>query len=239
MINSPSASRSQENWRRWDRTFSRSLVASVLLHALLVWLFREAHPVPEINFAAAGEQADDDRAAAGGGMELITLVEARPPAEPEPEPVPVEPVPVPQEVPREVPPPPPEEPVRAPPQSTGQTAAAGEGRGRDAGPGTETGTGAGDGGTSESGTGVSAPVPRGMILPPSDRPRSLSGKTVTVYLFVDVRGSVVRDSTRLNPSTGDSRFDNRLKQQAGEWRFRPATQAGQPVPSWFPYSITF
>jgi outer membrane biosynthesis protein TonB len=238
MTNTPTTSRSQAHWRRWDRIFRRSLVASVLLHALLVWLFRESHPVPQVEFGAAGPEADDDRAAAGGGMELITLVEARPPAEPEPEPVPVEPVPVPVEVPREVPPPP-EEPVRASSQSTGQTASAGEGRGRDAGPGTERGTGAGDGGSAESGRGVSAPVPRGLILPPSDRPNSVRGKTVTVYVFVDVRGGVVRDSTRLDPSTGDSRFDNRLKQQAGEWRFRPATQAGEPIASWFPYTITF
>jgi outer membrane biosynthesis protein TonB len=231
------SSRSQELWQSWDRTFRRSLVAAVVLHVLVVWLFREVHPVPDLDYSAAGEHADDARAAAGGGMELITLVEARAP-EPEPEPEVAIPVPVPEPVP--VPVPPPEEPRPAPAQQPGRTASAGEGRGQDAGPGTEAGTSAGAGGTSESGAGsTSAPTPRGLILPPSDRPNSVRGKTVTVYVFVDVRGTVVRDSTRLNPTSGDSRFDNRLKQQAAEWRFRPATQAGQPVPSWFPYTITF
>jgi outer membrane biosynthesis protein TonB len=229
-------SRSQEHWRNWNRVFRRGLIAAVLLHIVIVLLFRQAHVIPEIESSAAGEAADDARAAAGGGMEMITLrVEE---AAPEPEAVVEVPVPVPVPVP---PPPVQEEPSRAPSRTAGQSpATSGEGRGQEAGPGTETGTGRGDAGSGEEGTGrIIAPSPRGLILPPSDRPGSVRGKTVTVYVFVDTRGMVVRDSTRLNPSTGDARFDSRLRQQASEWRFTPARQDGQPIAAWFPYTITF
>lgn len=234
-----SKSRSQEYWRQWDRTYRVGFVVSVILHILVIFLFRTEITIPPLDYAAAGEEAGDFNAAAGGGMEMIAYQVVQPPPAPEEvvEPVPVEPEPEP-----DVPPPedPPEEPVREPSQTTGQTSAAGQGQGQDDGPGTDRGTGQGDAGTAEAGTGqVTAPTPRGLILPPSDRPGSVRGRTVTVYVFVNPVGTVVRDSTRLNPTSGDSRFDNRLKQQAAEWRFRPATLDGQPVAAWFPYTITF
>jgi TonB family protein len=133
------------------------------------------------------------------------------------------------------------QPERAPPaQSQGQQAATGDGRGTQAGPGTETGTGRGDGGTAEEGLNrVTAPAPRGMILPPSDRPSRVKGMTVTVYVFVAASGAVVSDSTRIAPSTGDSRFDRRLRDDAAQWKFRPGMRGGTPIASWFPYTITF
>src|SRR5690606_11658448 len=117
---------------------------------------------------------------------------------------------------------------------------AGEGRGQEAGPGTETGTGRGDGGTAEEGLNrVIAPSPRGMILPPSDRPGRGKGMTVTVYVVVAATGTVVPDSTRIAPTTGDSRFDRRLRDDAAQWKFRPGTRGGTPIAAWFPYTITF
>lgn len=230
-------SRSQQLWRRWDRTFRWSLVASVLLHVLVLLLFRETHPVPELEFSAAGEDAGDPVAAAGGGMEVIALQIEQ--TAPQPEPI-VEPIPEPDVEIEPVVIEPPQEPTPPAAGSDAQSDATGDGRGQDAGPGTQTGTGSGDAGTSESGTGDAvAPTPRGLILPPSDRPASVRGQTVTVYVFVDPRGAVVRDSTRLNPSTGDRGFDNRLRQQAAEWKFRPAMRAGQAIAAWFPYTITF
>ena len=108
------------------------------------------------------------------------------------------------------------------------------------GPGTETGTGRGDGGTADEGLNrVIAPSPRGMILPPSDRPGSVKGMTVTVYVFVAANGSVVADSTRISPSTGDSKFDRRLREDAAQWKFRPGMRGGTPIAAWFPYTITF
>jgi len=48
---------------------------------------------------------------------------------------------------------------------------------------------------------------------------------------------VVADSTRLAPSSGDSKFDERLRRQAAEWVFNPAKKGGQPVAEWFRYTI--
>lgn len=228
--------RTEVQLRRWDRVFRRSLLASVLFHVLLVFLFRQSVVIPEVQTAAAGERAGDPEAAAGGGMEVITY-QLQAPA-PEPEPAVPEPVPVPSDPQPEVEPQ--EEPSREPSQPLGQDAGAGEGRGTQTGPGTETGTGRGDGGTSEEGLNrVTAPSPRGMILPPSDRPSRVRGMTVTVYVFVAANGAVVPDSTKIAPSTGDSRFDRRLRDDAAQWKFRPGMRGGRPVAAWFPYTITF
>lgn len=220
--------------RRWGRTFRWSLVLSALAHVIVVLLFRSSLPLPEVPTRAAGEDRGDPEAARGGGSELIAYtIEVPPPPE-----VPVTPVPVP--VPSEVP----QTPVVQPPTPTppaatpGQDASAGEGRGPETGPGTATGTGAGSGGTDESGTSRTiAPSPRGLILPPSDRPARVRGNTVTVYVFVTERGTVVSDSTRIAPSSGDSRFDTRLRRQASEWVFNPARRDGRPVAEWFRYEI--
>jgi hypothetical protein len=233
-MNAPVGSKWDALKRRWDRAFSLSLLLSLVFHIVLVLLFRQTVLAPDVPTSAAGEQAGDPAAARGGGMEVIAYTEVRPPEVPE-EVVPI-PVPVPDAVqpPVEV-----TEPARSSSsQPLGQAHAPGEGRGSETGPGTETGTGRGDGGTGESGTSrVTAPTPRGLILPPSDRPASVRGREVTVYVFVTPRGTVVSDSTRLVPSTGDSRFDTRLRRQAAEWVFNPARRDGQPVAEWFQYQI--
>lgn len=212
-----------------------SLVASLLLHVLLVLLFRQPIILPDVPLSAAGEDARDARAAAGGGMEVIAYTVVQPP--PTPETVIPVPVPVPADLPRPVPevvlPPAP-----APATTPGVTSPASEGRGQDTGPGTERGTGQGSGGTGEEGDSrVIAPSPRGLILPPSDRPSRVRGSTVTVFVFVTERGSVVSDSTRVAPSSGDTRFDTRLRRQASDWVFNPARRNGQPVAEWFRYEI--
>ena len=230
-------SRSRELDDRWDRAWWWSLVVSVLLHLLLILLFRTEVFLPTVEQTAAGENAGDVRAAAGGAMEAISFQLEQPPPVPEPIPQPPEPVPVPT---AERPQVEPTEETRAPTQSTGQTQPAGPGTGQQTGPGTDTGTGRGNAGNADEGNSrVIAPSPRGLILPPSDRPGRVRGKSITVYVFVSERGTVVADSTRLNPSSGDSRFDSRLKQQAAEWRFRPATRGGTPIAAWFQYTMTF
>lgn len=233
--------RTERRWemlrRRWDRSFRRALVASVVLHILLLLLFRQSIVVPDVPQSAAGPDNADDRAAAGGGMEIVALRVVQPPPAPEEAFIPI-PVPTPTEQP--VPDPPPEQEPAAPssPQPIGQAPSPGEGRGPATGPGTETGTGSGSGGTGEEGTSrVAAPTPRGLILPPSDRPGRVRGNTVTVYVFVNDRGRVVSDSTRLAPSSGDRGFDNRLIRQAADWVFNPARRDGQPVAEWFQYVI--
>jgi hypothetical protein len=167
----------------WDRVFRWSLVVSLLVHVLIVLLFRQEQLLPETPFAAAGERAGDPQAAAGGGMEMISYRIETPPPVPEPIPTPPEPVPVPEAT---LPEPEPE-PERAPPaQSQGQQAATGDGRGTQAGPGTETGTGRGDGGTAEEGLNrVTAPSPRPPHAPDypwwcSSASRWLSARTGVV-----------------------------------------------------------
>ena len=99
------------------------------------------------------------------------------------------------------------------------------------------GLGAGDGGNADEGFYRLQPAtPRGMILPPQNR--DLRGTEVQVWVFVDERGRVVADSTRLDPPTRDRGFNRRLIREAAEWSFRPAVQEGRPVGSWFPYRIT-
>jgi TonB family protein len=241
--NAPNARRWDMLRRRWDASFRRGLVASVVLHVLLIFLFRQAMVVPDVPQSAAGPDNRDDRAAAGGGMQVIAYTIAPPAAVP---PTPPEEafIPVPVPVPTERPVPQPEQEPRSAPQPTppgpiGQAApSAGEGRGPATGPGTETGTGTGSGGGGEEGTSrVTAPTPRGLILPPSDRPARVRGNTVTVYVFVNERGRVVADSTRLAPSSGDRGFDNRLIRQAADWVFNPARRNGQAIAEWFQYVI--
>ena len=104
-------------------------------------------------------------------------------------------------------------------------------------PGIEGGQGRGDGGTSDQGFfRLIPPSPRGMIIPPTNR--SLRGRQVEVWVFVDATGKVVPDSTRLNPPTSDRGFNRRLIEEAAEWVFNPARRNNQPVAAWFPYTIS-
>jgi TonB family protein len=211
-----------------------SLLASLLLHALILLMFSRSNVIPDVPQSSAGPDANDDRAAAGGGMEVIAYTTVQPPPAPEEAFIPI-PVPVPTVEPQ---PQPERPPTPQSPSPLGQTASAGEGRGQETGPGIDRGTGQGSGGTGETGDSrVTAPSPRGLILPPSDRPARVRGNTVTVYVFVTERGSVVSDSTRLAPSSGDRGFDNRLIRQASEWVFNPARRNGQAVAEWFQYVI--
>ena len=74
-----------------------------------------------------------------------------------------------------------------------------------------------------------------MIIPP--RNRDLRDTEVQVWVFVDENGLVVSDSTRLDPPTRDSSFNQRLIREASDWVFQPAQQEGKAVSSWFPYRI--
>jgi outer membrane biosynthesis protein TonB len=223
--------------REHRRTMSWAMLAAVLVHIIFVLIFAERRPLPLSPFSAAGPRTGDVRAAAGGGLEVVAIRSANPVeanAEEEvievPEP---EPEPVPDEI--EQPEPEPATAVAAASETAGD---AGPGRGETRGPGTDAGTGTGDGGTAEDGRfRVVAPTPRGLILPPSDRPGRVRGREVAVWVFVNAQGGVVADSTRLDPGTGDRGFDNRLREQAAQWRFEPARRAGNPVAEWFRYVI--
>jgi outer membrane biosynthesis protein TonB len=229
--------RNDELEARWTRVWRAAMIASLLLHVVLFLLLYTGLAEPLSPFAAAGPRSGDDRAAAGGGMETISMRIQLPEA-PQPIPRPPEPLPAPAEEVVEVEPE--EQAVEAQPDAPEgpATQVATTGRGTDAGPGLEGATGRGDGGTAEEGRfRVVPPSPRGLILPPSNRPGRVRGKEVAVWVFVTDRGRVLPDSTRVLPSTGDRGFDRRLREQAAEWVFEPAKKGGRAVAEWFRYTI--
>lgn len=205
------------------RVWRRAFAVSVLLHALL-FLFWESDGPLLSPFAAAGPRAGDDRAA-GGSLQAMSIRT--------PPPVPIVPPPVP--LPSVTPPEPIEFEERTeldPSEILGDRPGS-----SDQAPGLEDGDGRGDGGTAEEGLfRLVPPSPRGMIMPPSNN--ALKGKEVEVWVFVDERGRVVADSTRLEPPTGDGDFNRQLLREAAQWVFEPARRGGQPVAAWFPYTIS-
>lgn len=209
--------------RREERKVWRNaLVASLVVHAL-VFLLWGSNAVPLSPFAAAGPRSGDDRAAAGSMQAMNVRTPPSRPIVPPPVPVPtledVEPVEFDEE------------------PSMEEPSIAGVGLQGLEGPGLEDGTGEGDGGDAAEGLNrLTPPTPRGMIIPPmSDE---LKGSEVQVWVFVNEAGRVVPDSTRLNPPTSDRKFNERLIEEAAEWVFIPARKAGQPVATWFPYTIS-
>jgi outer membrane biosynthesis protein TonB len=224
--------RDQEQDRRFSRALAWGMGLSILLHAVFFLAFSD-RPLPRSPFAAAGERMGDFRAAAGGGMEAIQLATPRRILQPPP------PIPAPTPDIVDVTPPEPELSQEDIPaialdddlSATGNT-------GPTEGPGIADGTGQGDGGTEAEGRfRVVPPKPKGMIMPPMERPDDVRGKEVDVWVFVTAAGHVVPDSTRLNPSTGDRGFDRRLREHAAGWVFEPALKDGQPVGEWFRYTI--
>lgn len=209
------------------------LGVSLLLHVLIV-VFFAGESMPVSPFAAAGERRGSDRAAAGGGMEAIQLATPRSEV-----PVPPPPVPVPAREQEAVEPPEPEVMLEDVPAIALAQALATPGEpGPRVGPGLLDATGEGDGGTEEEGLfRVVPPKPRGMILPPGDRPRSVRGREVEVWVYVTAAGRVAPDSTRLQPPTGDRGFDRRLREHASGWVFEAARRDGRPVGEWFSYTI--
>lgn len=230
--------RNDELDERWRRAWRAAMITSLLLHVVLFLLLYSGLVEPLSPFAAAGPRAGDDRAAAGGGMQAVAMRIELPEA-PQPIPRPPEPLPIPADEVVEVEPQPEEQAVEAQPDpAEGPATQAATGQGTDDGPGLERGTGRGDGGTAEEGLfRVVPPSPRGLILPPSNRPGRVRGKEVAVWVFVTDRGRVLADSTRVLPSTGDRGFDRRLREQAAEWVFEPARQGGRPISEWFRYTI--
>ena len=209
--------------RRRDRKIWRTaLLVSVLAH-LLIFVGWRGTVIPMSPFAAAGPRAGDNRAASGSLEAMNVRVQ-------QPRPLVPPPVPIPTLV--DI------EPVEFEPDvEVDASAVLGERPGMEEGPGLETGTGLGDGGTAEEGFfRLQPPSPRGMIIPPTNR--ELRGTTVQVWVFVDERGRVVADSTRLDPPTRDRDFNRQLIREAGEWVFRPARKEGKAVASWYPYTIS-
>jgi len=211
----------------WIAFWTHVVVVVILL---IGW---RAHPDGQSPYAAAGPRAGDNFAASGGAMQAMQLqiFQTQPiPRPPRPLEVTMDIEPEPMEFEEE-----PQELSEILGDTPGSSADAGEGD--DQGPGLEEGDGMGDGGTAAEGRfRLMPPVPRGMIMPPTND--NLRGKEVEVWVFVDATGAVVPDSTYLVPPTKDRGFNERLVDEAAEWVFRPATKAGEPVGAWFPYKIS-
>ena len=211
--------------RAGDRRVLRvALLVSLLVHLFLILLYRPPPLIPPSPFAAAGPRAGDSRAAGGGNASQV--IRLRPPRPIRPPAVPILSLEVTPPVDFDT------EPDVDLSDLLGESAGALPGP-----PGIGGGTGRGDGGTGTEGLfRLVPPSPRGMIIPPTNS--NLRGRQVEVWVFVDATGKVVADSTRLNPPTSDRSFNRRLIQEAAEWVFNPATKDDEPIPAWFPYTIS-
>ncbi|TVP78812.1 MAG: hypothetical protein EA352_01300 [Gemmatimonadales bacterium] len=226
----------EERRRRERRIRQQGFLISLILHALLFVLLSVGPSGPESPLSAAGPQDRDDQAADG----VIQTVQLR--SAPPEEVVAVPEIEV-ADVIVEI-----EEPDLEPDPDVEiaepdlPDPGVGDSRGDDAADdgddaGIPEATGAGDGGQSEEGlTRVIPPSPRGMIIPPTDS--ELRGRTIEVWVFVGEDGRVVADSTRLEPETPSRSFNRRLIQEANQWIFNPARQAGEAVAAWFPYRVS-
>ncbi len=102
-------------------------------------------------------------------------------------------------------------------------------------PGVRGGEGSGNAGNAAEGENrLVAPTPRGIIMAPLDRPRSVRGHEVTVWVFINQAGAV--DSVRLEPPTPDGGYNANLMREARDWVFEPALQRGRPVAMWWSYT---
>ena len=209
--------------RRHERRIWRTgLWLSLLVHLLIFWGWRGT-VIPLSPFAAAGPRAGDNRAASGSLQAINVRTPPSVPIIPPPIPIPtdvaIEPIEFEQEV------------VLDP------ASVLGDEPGLDEGPGLENGDGKGDDGNSDEGffRAPRAPEPRSVIIPPNHN--SLRGTTVQVWVFVNERGRVIADSTRLDPPTRSRDLNRQLIREASEWMFRPAVREGKAVSSWYPYKI--
>lgn len=203
------------------RIWRNAFLVSLLLHILVFFLWRTDGPLLS-PFAAAGPRAGDNRAAGGAIQSMAIRI-------PPPRPIVPPRIPLPTVTPDLV--------EFEPEVEPSPMDVIGDRPGNTPGPpGLEGGTGQGDGGTAAEGLfRLVPPSPRGMIMPPAND--KLKGREVEVWVFVDERGRVVPDSTRLEPPTSDRDFNRRLIQEAAEWVFEPARKGGKAVASWFPYTI--
>ncbi len=203
--------------RREREVWRLGLLLSVLLHLIFVLL---SNTIVEIGLSAAGPARGSALAAPGEDAMVSVVLPPRteiwiPPRPEVPliEPVDVE-VPFPEMAENWVELRPPEERVDA---------------------GVRGGEGSGNAGNAAEGENrLVAPTPRGIIMAPLDRPRSVRGHEVTVWVFINQAGAV--DSVRLEPPTPDGGYNANLMREARDWVFEPARLHGRPVAMWWSYT---
>ena len=228
------------------------MILSAVVHAALI--FAALYGGSRLMVADRMPGAGRGRGGGGGGGASRALLLYSPPAAapagptlplPPPLVVPkVPPVPLPEVKPPDVTPPPPQ-------LSTAQLLAAlgraaGPGQGSGAGPGAGSGSGGGNGSGRGAGTGPDSggaggrlypPTPRQIILPPSDRPASVRGTTITVRFEISERGDVMRVS--MSPTPRDHTFASQFAERLKQYTFTPATTLdGRPVAAIYEIRIT-
>ncbi len=116
----------------------------------------------------------------------------------------------------------------------------GTGAGGGVGLGRGTGSGAAEGpGTGEGGGGGDAFPPKliEMLVPPTDRPDAVKGRSFELRFRVDVSGRVTHVS--VEPAIGDAQYQARFIRTMYDFFFEPATDAeGIPVPGEAVITIT-
>ena len=230
---------------------ARGLAASILLHALI--LFLVAGPVFVHDALRATREGAGGLGPAGGGgggtrgtgglvRERVRFikVESAPAAVPKveiPVPKPIVPPP-PKPEPTPVPTPPAAAPVEAKDASlvtgvgggTGSDGSAGSGPGSGGGVGSGVGTGRGSGvgpGTGGGSGKVYPPTPTNLVILPIPVPAKVRPYKLIAYFDVDERGNTTLIS--FNPSK-DAGYNRKIREMLLEFRFRPAVRAdGTPV----------
>jgi TonB family protein len=139
-------------------------------------------------------------------------------------------------------------PLEAPPslsQGSGSGGGAGTGRGTGSGPGTGSGLGPGSGGGTgggayQPGNGVTTPIALDQVKPQytSEAMRARIQGTVWVECIVQPNGvcSDVHVVRSLDPNFG---LDQEAVKAARQWRFKPGTRLGQPVPVLVTIELSF
>jgi TonB family protein len=213
--------------RRERNVWRTGLLVSLLFHLSLLLLFQN-RPERLTPYAAAGPGIGDPVAApGGGGMQAIVL---RPPVEIQIPPRPETPIIQPVEVEETL-----EEPVLALNEIELPDPGEGTQEGPETGAGLPGGEGRGDRGNAMSGLRrLIPPTPRGVIMAPLNRPASVRGRRVTVWVFITQAGAV--DSVRLDPPTPDEAYNQSLVREARDWVFEPAERAGKAVATWYSYT---
>ena len=77
-----------------------------------------------------------------------------------------------------------------------------------------------------------------VVYPPQLYQQGIEG-TVTLKLFVDDKGGIVPDSTRIAESSGYAEFDSAAVAGVPRMRFAPAQRDGRPVATAFSQPVHF
>ena len=220
----------------------RGVGLSAVVHAALIWavIWGGRRLADATRSPGPG---DGPGGGGGGGGGRIFAVFALPPALPAAPEIPALRVPSLAALSVPVERPPEDVPLQISAEDLARLAGAGIGAGQGSGVGPGSGSGTGGGSGSGTGTGVGPdsgrgggrvypPVPQQILIPPTDRPSSVRGTTITARFEISATGEVLR--VTLAPQPSDRRFASRFVEQMRRYTFTPAyTLDGRPIAAVF------